>query len=93
LRADADRLNAEDPRIADVEIVRDPTRVWAWRVRGGGAAVSRSWRTLAAAGSWGLNKKKDEGAELFCSSFSDPEKSCSLRQAQTTHGHISRLTR
>ena len=35
------------------------------------------------AGRWGLNKKKDEGAELFCSSFSDPEKSCSLRQAQT----------
>jgi hypothetical protein len=25
--------------------------------------------------------------------FSDQEKSCSLRQAQTAHGHISRLTR
>jgi len=33
--------------------------------RGGGAVVSRAWRTQAAGGSWGLNKKKDEGAELF----------------------------
>jgi len=33
--------------------------------RGGGAVVSRAWRTQAAAGSWGLNKEKDEGAELF----------------------------
>jgi hypothetical protein len=39
-------------------------------------------------------QQEDEGAELFfCLLFSDQEKSCSLRQAQTAHGHISRLTR
>ena len=63
-----------------------PPGLPTWRSSGihrvyghGGCMVAVQW----SAGRGARRQRPEAGAELFCSSFSDPE----------THGHISRLTR